>query len=111
MPLTINGATIKQPSRISRVEKRNVFTKRSINGTLTTQIFSYPKKTEMVLEWDIMTKVQLDDLKATVETGTYPVVITDTDATYNATSLIRLDGYKETFSGNKTEIKATIIEI
>jgi hypothetical protein len=112
MNFLINSAVFKSPNTISRNELRNKITKRSVNNTLTEDILSYPKKTEMKIKWDLLSATQLTTLKTYIDTGSWQVQITDTGYTYNALSTLTMSsGWDESYAQYKTNVEVLIQEI
>jgi hypothetical protein len=111
MPLTINAVSFRMPNAIQRGEIRNVSQKRSVNGTLNTDIMSFAKKTEFTMQFNLLTTAELATLKTYIDTGAYTVIITDTDYAYNASSILSFDGWEETYAGRKKGIKVKVQQI
>ena len=111
MPLTINAVSFKMPNGITRVKTRNVMSQRSVNGRLNTDIFSFAKKNEFVMDFSILTSAQLTTLEQWIDTGAFTVIITDTDYAYNASSILSYSGHTESFAGYKTGVKVKVTEI
>lgn len=109
--LTINGTSFKAPNSIQRVKEKNVRRKRSLNGTLNTDILDFTKKETLIMNFDILTASQLSTLETWIDTGAYTVVITDTDYAYNASSQLSYSGYDESFAGYKKGVKVTVQQI
>lgn len=111
--LTINGVAFRTPNSVQRVKKRTVISRRSFNNNLLTQILSFDKKDTLMLDYELLTNAERIALEAYIDTGAYPVVISDPDTfyTYNASSILTYSGYTEGFGGYKYNIKVKVEEI
>ena len=113
MSIIFNGESLKNPNQISEVPKVLVKSeKRSVNNTLTTDIFDFPSKKEYVLAWNYLTSAEFTTLMSYVDIGQIPVSsdIANHTFTFTLASVGLQSDVTHTYSGYRETVTLLIRE-
>ena len=113
MAIIFNGTSFRDPNSMS--EKPKVLSTsewRSINNTLTKDIWNFTAKREMTLDYDYLTGAEFTTLMSFVDIGGIPVSCNTTGHTFTfSLASVSLESTVEhIYSGARAKVKISIKE-